>query len=133
MINDPRVFGKLVLIVDDEPNIRQTIDDMLRAEGFKTTQAPDGKKAFQEAKRLMPDIIVMDVMMPKWDGYKALSELKKSSSTMDIPVIMLTVKASQENIEQGMQLYADKYISKPFDADNLIEEIKASLMVRRKI
>ncbi len=123
-------LGKRVLIVDDEPHILRTLEDLLVAEGYIIYKASDGKKAIEQAEAMLPDLIVLDVMMPKMDGFEVLKRLKKSNKTMDIPIIMLTVKSTTQDVEQGIRLYAEKYISKPFNSEFLIQEIEKSLAIR---
>ncbi len=123
-------MDKKILIVDDEPAIRQMLNDLLKNEGFSVLEAADGKKGLDEAKKHVPDLVVLDVNMPKMDGFKVLENLKKDKKTRDIPVIMLTSKSSQEDITQGIQLYADKYIPKPFDAAHFLTEVKKTFQAR---
>jgi DNA-binding response OmpR family regulator len=119
-----------VLIVEDESSVRELLSEILKINGFTVLTAEDGKKGLDEAKKNVPNIIVLDVNMPKMDGFQVLEYLKKDRKTRDIPVIMLTTRASQDDIAQGMQLYADKYIPKPFDSNYLVTEIKKTLDVR---
>ncbi len=123
-------LGKRILIVDDEPHILRTLEDLLVAEGYIIYKASDGKRGLEQAESMLPDLIVLDVMMPKMDGFEVLKRLKKSSKTMDIPIIMLTVKSTTQDVEQGIRLYAEKYISKPFNSEFLIQEIEKSLAIR---
>ena len=130
MENPSPKLGKRILIVDDEPHILRTLDDLLAAEGYIVYKAADGKKALEQADAMLPDLIILDVMMPKLDGFEVLKRLKKSDKTMDIPIIMLTVKSTAQDIEQGIRLYAEKYISKPFNSEFLLREIEKSLSIR---
>jgi DNA-binding response OmpR family regulator len=123
-------LGKRILVVDDEPHIVRTLEDLLMAEGYVVNKAADGKRALQEARAFLPDLIILDVMMPKMNGFEVLEHLKKDQRTMDIPVIMLTVKSATQDIEQGIKLYAEKYITKPFNPDQLLVEIEKSLALR---
>ncbi|OGW69187.1 MAG: hypothetical protein A2036_04005 [Omnitrophica bacterium GWA2_50_21] len=130
MENPSPKLGKRILIVDDEPHILRTLEDLLAAEGYIVYKAADGKKALEQADAMLPDLIILDVMMPKLDGFEVLKRLKKSDKTMDIPIIMLTVKSTAQDIEQGIRLYAEKYISKPFNSEFLLREIEKSLSIR---
>ncbi len=103
--------------------------DFLTREGFEVLEAGDGKKGFEEARRAIPDVILMDVNMPRMDGFQALEKLKKDKKTMDIPVIMLTAKSDGKNMAEGMRLYADKYIPKPYDLQHLLQEIRKTLAI----
>lgn len=119
-----------ILIVDDEPDIVKTVKDLLYSEGFEVLTAPNGKEGIVEAKESHPDLILLDVMMPKMDGFETLKRLKKDPLTLDIPIFMLTVRGTPKDVQQGIRHYAEKYITKPFDPEKLIHEIKHSLMVR---
>lgn len=130
MENASPKLGKRILIVDDEPHILRTLEDLLAAEGYIVYKAADGKKALEQADAMLPDLIILDVMMPKLDGFEVLKRLKKSNKTMDIPIIMLTVKSTTQDVEQGIRLYAEKYISKPFNSEFLLREIEKSLSIR---
>lgn len=130
MDEKPVKIGKRILIVDDEPHIVRTLEDLLAAEGYIVYKALDGKKALEQADAMQPDLILLDVMMPKMDGFEVLKRLKKNKNTMDIPVIMLTVKSTSADIEEGISLYAEKYLTKPFDSDVLLKEIEKSFALR---
>lgn len=123
-------LAKRILIVDDEPHIVRTLEDLLASGGYVVYKAMDGRKAIEQAELILPDLIVLDVMLPKMDGFDVLKRLKKSPKTMDIPVIMLTVKSTSDDIEQGIRLYAEKYMTKPFDSTVLMAEIEKSLAMR---
>ena len=122
-----------ILIVDDEPILVKGISDFLQAKGFSVSQAQDGEEGIRLAQSVKPDLILMDVMMPKMNGFQALQVLKENTKTMDIPVIMLTVKSAQEDKQEGMQNYAEKYLTKPFDLEVLYTEITNSLRLRRDL
>jgi len=132
MENQGFKIGKKILVADDEPDILTTLEDLLTQEGYVVLKAADGKKAVEEAKKMIPDLIVLDVMMPKMNGFEVLERLKKDEKTMDIPVIMLTVRSASKDVEQGIQLYAEKYVTKPFEPDMLLKEIAHSLSIRYK-
>lgn len=121
-----------ILVIDDEEVIVKGITDFLSAQGFKIIKAGDGEEGLRVARKEKPDLILLDVMMPKLDGFQVLAQLKERKETIDIPVIMLTVKSGSEDQLKGMQAYADKYLTKPFDLGQLHEEIKKSLAIRNK-
>ena len=123
--------GKKILLVDDEVSIVDLLADILIKNGFTVFKANDGKKGLDDAKKLRPDLVVLDVNMPKMDGFKVLENLKKDKKTRDIPVIMLTTRASADDISQGMQLYADKYLPKPFEGNQLVAEINKTFATRQ--
>jgi DNA-binding response OmpR family regulator len=121
---------KKILVVDDEEMIRELAKDYLESKGYDVLTAADGKKGLQEAKSKKPDLIILDVNMPKMNGFQVLDELKKDRHTMDIPVFMLTTRKSDEDIRQGMEHMADKYLPKPFMPETLLDEIRKTLAVR---
>ncbi|MCP4143763.1 MAG: response regulator [bacterium] len=110
-----------ILIVDDEPSILNILDFSLGAEGYEVIQASDGAKAYEMAVEHLPDMIVMDVMMPIMDGYQACEKLKADSRTAMIPVLMLTAKSAAEDHQQGKDAGADGYLTKPFSPQRLVE------------
>jgi two-component system KDP operon response regulator KdpE len=113
-----------VLIVDDEPRILDSVRMNLELEGFQVFEATNGQQALEEVRRRLPDLVVMDVMMPEMDGFEALRELRKFSS---VPVVMLTVKADERDVIHGLELGADDYIGKPFSPAVLVSRIRAVL------
>lgn len=121
---------KTILVVDDEEMIRELAKDYLESKGYDILTAGDGKKGLQEAKSKRPDLIILDVNMPKMNGFQVLEELKKDKHTMNIPVFMLTTRKSDDDIRQGMEHMADKYLPKPFMPEQLLEEIRKTLAVR---
>lgn len=123
---------KYVLIVDDDPDLVEAVAMNLAAKGFAVGKAYDGLEAWDSIKSRRPDLIVLDVMMPRKDGYQVCDELKKDPAWKDIPVIMLTaVGAAVPNTtyshQEGMKLLADDYIAKPVDLDKLAAMVKEFL------
>ena len=115
---------KYVLIVDDDPDLVEAVAMNLSAKGFAVGKAYDGVEAWESIKSRRPDLIVLDVMMPRKDGYEVCDELKKDPAWKDIPVIMLTavgaaVPSTTYTHQEGMKLLADDYIAKPVDLDKL--------------
>ena len=121
---------KKILVVDDEEMIRDLTREFLEAEGFQVVTASDGRKGVEMAKSQHPDLIIMDVNMPALTGFQALKEIKTDIKTMKIPVFMLSTRNSEEDIQAGMELYAEKYIPKPFTRDKLIFEVRQTLGLR---
>jgi two-component system, OmpR family, response regulator RpaA len=113
-----------VLIADDDPDIRALLVMTLELSGYSVTEAEDGAQAGALAKELQPDLIVADVMMPVTDGFDLLENLKADQATMDIPVVILTARASDKDVWRGWQAGASYYITKPFDPDHLIRYIE---------
>lgn len=124
--------SKYVLIVDDDPDIVDTVGMMLESKGYEVGKAYDGIEGQEAIRRRLPDLLVLDVMMPRKNGYVLCSELKKNEETRDIPIILLTavgenVPKSTYSHAQGMSTEADDYIPKPVDTKTLIEAIERLL------
>ncbi len=113
--------GKRVLVVDDEKFVRELIKIKLGRSGLIVTEATNGLEAVEMARRLKPDIILMDVMMPKMNGFEACEKLKSLPETAGIPIVMLTARGEQANLEKGLALGATDYMSKPFSPQKLAE------------
>jgi two-component system, OmpR family, KDP operon response regulator KdpE len=113
---------RTVLLVDDQPRILDSVRMNLEIEGYNVLEAQSGVEALEKVRTQLPDLVVMDVMMPEMDGFETLRELRKFST---IPVIMLTVKSDDQDVILGLQLGADDYVSKPFSQPVLLSRIKA--------
>ena len=120
-----------ILIVDDEENITEFIARALRLHGFKTICAHDGDQALSTVEEELPDLIILDLMLPKMDGWEVCRRVKSSPATKKIPIIMLTARTSTEDVVQGLNLGADDYIKKPFPLDELLARVK--VLLRRNI
>ena len=115
---------RLVLVVDDEPRMRKFMRMNLELEGFRAAEASDGLKALEQVRQDLPDLVVLDVMMPDMDGFETLERIRETSS---VPVIMLTVKADEEDKVRGLELGADDYVTKPFSPRELMSRVRAVL------
>jgi len=113
-----------ILIVDDEKNIVDILKYNLLKEGFETIEAYDGKEAIEKALRLNPDIILLDVMLPVYDGFAVCRKLREKIQT---PIIMLTAKEEEVDKVLGLEMGADDYVTKPFSPRELIARIKSNL------
>ena len=116
-----------ILAVDDEPSIIRLIQINLERAGHQVTTARDGKEGLQKVDAERPDLIVLDVMMPYMDGFEALGHLRRDPQTRDIPVLMLTAKASDSDVFQGYQAGADCYLTKPFNPRELVSFVRRIL------
>jgi DNA-binding response OmpR family regulator len=116
-----------ILIIEDEPQVRENIQEILDLSGFDTTVAENGKKGLDVAKDICPDLILCDLMMPELDGYSVLTELRKDKTTAAIPFIFLTARAELSDLRTGMELGADDYLTKPFLLDDLLKTIATRL------
>jgi two-component system KDP operon response regulator KdpE len=115
---------RLVLVVDDEPRMIRFIRMNLELEGYHVVEASNGIEALDQVRKHLPDLVIMDVMMPKMDGFETLSLLREIST---VPVILLTVKSEEEDRIHGLELGADDYITKPFSPRELISRVNAVL------
>ncbi len=113
-----------ILVVDDEPRMTRFIRMNLDLEGFSVHEAFDGKEALDRVREVLPDLVILDVMMPKMDGFQTLQMMREVSS---VPVIMLTARASEDDRVRGLELGADDYITKPFSPRELVSRVKAVL------
>lgn len=116
---------KRILVVDDEPNIREVVDLYLRREGFEVEVAADGLMALEAIERKMPDLIVLDLMLPGMGGLQVTRTLRQSEA--DIPIIMLTAKGDEGDKITGLEVGADDYLTKPFSPKELVARVKAVL------
>jgi len=114
-----------VLVIDDDPVILQLLQVNFELEGFNVIVASGGEEGLEMAREHHPDVVISDVMMPKVDGLEVLSELKADSATENLPVILLSAKAQRSEIQHGLDMGADDYITKPFDPLRLIERLNA--------
>jgi len=112
-----------VLVVDDDERIRRLVSDLLTANAHSVVQAQDGAEAVAKAKAEVPDVILMDVFMPKMDGYAALQAIKNEESTKQIPVVMVTAIGHDLNKKLAEGLGSCAYITKPFSAKEVIDTV----------
>ena len=122
-------MGKYVLIVDDDPDMVETVGMMLESKGYEVGKAYDGVEGEESIRKRLPDLVVLDVMMPRKNGYVLCAELKKNAKTKDIPIILLTavgeaVPSTTYSHHDGMATEAEDYIPKPVDPQELIECIE---------
>ncbi|HTJ74469.1 MAG TPA: response regulator [Acidimicrobiales bacterium] len=119
-------MGKLtVLVIDDDPVILELLRVNFEIEGFDVICATDGEDGLRRAQADRPDIVISDIMMPRRDGLQLLTELKADPSTEDLPVILLSAKAQKSEVQHGIDMGADDYITKPFDPLELIDRLNA--------
>ena len=117
-----------VLVVDDEPNIRELCSLYLEREGFQVVTAEDGAEALSVARERSPDLIVLDLMLPKKSGYEVTRELRADPGTIaDVPILMLTARSEEVDRIVGLELGADDYLGKPFHPRELTARVKAIL------
>lgn len=117
------VEGKKVLVAEDEPDIRGLIVFSLRYAGYEVIEALNGEEAIELAESEQPDLILLDVRMPKMNGYEACSVLKARESTRGMPVVFLSARGQETEIKRGLELGAEEYILKPFAPDELYQRV----------
>jgi len=122
----------VILVVEDNADVRKFIKDPLES-CYTVVEAVDGAQGIKMAKEIMPDLVISDIMMPSADGYELCRALKKDIATSHIPIILLTAKASEESVIQGLETGADDYITKPFNANVLAARVKNLIDLRRQL
>ena len=121
---------KKILVVDDEPHIVKLVQSRLKANGYDVITAFDGKEALDIAHKENPDLIILDLMLPQMDGYKVCGLLKRDTKYINVPIILFSARAQEEDIKLGQEVGADAYITKPFKPDELLEKIEKLLKER---
>jgi DNA-binding response OmpR family regulator len=116
-----------ILIAEDEPDIRELVAFTLRFSGYEVVAASNGEEAVQMASREFPDLILMDVRMPRMTGYDACRIMKANAQLKDIPVVFLSAKGQESEIQTGLEAGAEEYLLKPFAPDQLTDRVRAIL------
>ena len=130
MLTKARVMAK-ILVVDDEPDALELVSFNLKAAGHDVVTAQDGQEALKKARQTVPDLILLDVMLPEVDGMEVCKLLRRDAATSSIPIIMLTAKAGEIDRVLGLELGADDYITKPFSPRELMLRVKNILRRRQ--
>jgi len=118
---------KTILVVDDEPDVAQLLSLILKTDGYNVLVAVDGQEALEKARKEAPDLILLDVMLPKLDGYRVARMLKFDENYKHIPIIMLTAKIQEKDKKTGMEMGADDYLTKPFEIPILQQKVREIL------
>jgi DNA-binding response OmpR family regulator len=118
---------KSILVVEDEPNIVLSLQFLMKKAGFEVRVARDGEEALEAVRERAPDLILLDVMIPKRDGYDVCQTIRANPEWKNIYIIMLTAKGREVDREKGIALGADDYVTKPFSTRDLTEKVKAIL------
>ncbi|MEW6163149.1 MAG: response regulator [Nitrospirota bacterium] len=119
-----------ILIADDAPDTVELLKKRFRSEGYDTAEAYNGEEALKQVAEYNPDLIILDIMMPKMDGYVVCQKLKADENTRYIPVLMLTAKGEVENKVKGLDIGADDYLAKPFDYKELSARVRSLLTIK---
>jgi len=120
-------MAKRILIVDDEPNIVLSLEYLMRQRGYAVTTARDGDEALAAVDAEAPDLVLLDVMMPRKDGYEVCQLLRERNDLADMPIIMLTAKGREVEREKGLSMGADDYITKPFATQDVVNRVVTML------
>ncbi|WP_390098246.1 response regulator transcription factor [Actinomadura rubrobrunea] len=113
-----------VLVVDDDEVIRQLIAVNLQLEGFEVATAVDGQDCLDKVREVGPDVITLDVMMPRLDGWVTAVRLRQDPATSHIKVVMITARAQEYDVRRGEEIGVDAYVTKPFDPNHLIQTVR---------
>lgn len=123
---------KKILVIDDQKEVRDLVEASLRDGGFEIFKASGGREGIQIAKNTRPDIIILDIMMPNFDGIATCKILKRNPITKKIPVIFLTAKHGKEDVKAALQAGGKDYVMKPFSPDDLLERIQKWMQEQEK-
>lgn len=116
-----------ILIADDEQNILISLEFLMKREGFEVSIAQDGQEAIDRIRQSPPDLVLLDVMMPKRNGFEVCQEIKSDAALQDVKVLMLTAKGRDTEVAKGLALGADAYMTKPFSTKELVEKVRSLL------
>ena len=116
-----------ILIAEDEPDIRDLVAFTLRFAGYEVVTGTNGEEAVQIAKKELPDLILLDVRMPRMTGYEACKHIKADTNLKDVPIVFLSAKGQESEIQSGMEAGAEEYLLKPFAPDQLTERVRSIL------
>jgi DNA-binding response OmpR family regulator len=119
----PGSLGR-VLVVDDDDVIRQLITVNLELEGFEVETAMDGQDCLDKVKDVRPDVVTLDIMMPRLDGWENAVKLREDPDTADVKVVLLSARAQEADVQRGSRIGVDAYLTKPFDPDELITVVR---------
>jgi DNA-binding response OmpR family regulator len=122
-------MSKRVLVVDDEPNIVMSLEFLMRRAGFEVAVARNGKEALDALEGTPPDLLLLDVMMPEFDGYEVCERIRARPEWNAAKIIMLTARGREVERERGLALGADAYVTKPFSTRDLVDQVKRMLDV----
>jgi DNA-binding response OmpR family regulator len=116
-----------ILIVDDEPSIVLSLEFLMRREGFEVSVATDGEEALQALARRTPDLVILDIMLPKLNGFEVCQRIRADARWRGIKVLMLTAKGRDTEVAKGLGVGADAYVTKPFSTRDLVAQVKQLL------
>ncbi len=120
-------MSKRILIADDEPNIVVSLEFLMKREGFDVQVAVDGEAALQAIAAQVPDLILLDIMLPKKDGFEVCQQIRANPQWQSLKVVMLTAKGRDTEVSKGLALGADAYMTKPFSTKDLVAQVRQLL------
>ncbi len=121
------MLRKKVLIVDDDPNLIRSLGYVLQKEGYDFDTAYDGEEAMAKVRETEPGVILLDIMMPRKNGYEVCAEVKGTTGLQDINIVVLSAKSQEVDRERGLAAGADEYITKPFSPKTIVDKVKELL------
>jgi DNA-binding response OmpR family regulator len=122
---------KKILIVDDEPSILMSLDFLFRKKGYEVFIARDGREAIDLLNNHQPDLTILDIMMPEVDGYEVCSYIRKTDAISNSGIIFLSAKSKKSDMEKGLELGADAYMTKPFSNKELLENVEQIIQSKK--
>ena len=120
-------MAKKILIADDEPNIVMSLEFLMENAGYQVRIAGNGEETLRALSEFQPDLVLLDVMMPKRNGYEVLQAIRDNAALQNIKIVMLTAKGRDVDVEKGLGLGADAYVTKPFATRELVAKVKEML------
>jgi DNA-binding response OmpR family regulator len=120
-------MSQKILIVDDEPNIVISLEFLMKREGFAVSVAVDGEEALRKIAEIQPDLVLLDIMMPKKSGFEVCQEIRANPAWASTKVVMLSAKGRDTEVQKGMALGADAYVTKPFSTKDLVAKVRSVL------
>ena len=120
-------MGAKILIADDEPFIARSLSYVLEKSGYEIYLARDGEEALRRAIDVKPDLVFLDLMMPKKNGYEVCSEIRNHPELRDVPIILITAKGQRADLERGLKAGANEYMTKPFSPTQVVTRVKQVL------
>lgn len=120
-------MSKRILIADDEPNIVVSLEFLMKREGFDVQVAVDGEAALQAIAAQVPDLILLDIMLPRKDGFEVCQQIRANPQWQSVKVVMLTAKGRDTEVSKGLALGADAYMTKPFSTRDLVAQVRQLL------
>lgn len=121
------MMRKRILVVEDEESLLKLESILLSSKGYSVTGVMDGKSALEEVRTNLPDLVILDIMLPEIDGFEVCRQIKEDPATSHIPVLMLTAKKNSQDMERGRQVGCDVYITKPFKSAKVLDMVQELL------